>query len=76
MIVDRRLTPHIDWLLLGAVLVLTFVGLMTIYSVTWNIRLISPVLNSGVRPTRCPSRWSRCWCALSSITAHWRNGRH
>jgi rod shape determining protein RodA len=42
MIVDRRLTPHIDWLLLGAVLVLTFVGLMTIYSVTWNIRADQP----------------------------------
>ena len=42
MIVDRRLAPHIDWALLGAVLVLTFVGLMTIYSVTWNIRLDQP----------------------------------
>jgi len=40
--IDRRLTPHIDWLLLGAILVLTFVGLMTIYSVTWNIRLNEP----------------------------------
>jgi rod shape determining protein RodA len=40
--IDRRLTSHIDWLLLGAVLLLTFIGLMTIYSVTWNIRLEQP----------------------------------
>ncbi|HUR21218.1 MAG TPA: rod shape-determining protein RodA [Vicinamibacterales bacterium] len=39
---DRRLLPHIDWLLLGSVLILTFVGLMTIYSVTWNIRTDQP----------------------------------
>ena len=39
---DRRLFPHIDWPLLGAVLVLAFIGLMTIYSVTWNIRANQP----------------------------------
>jgi rod shape determining protein RodA len=42
MIVDRRLLPHIDWLLLGALFVLTLVGLLTIYSVTWNIQANQP----------------------------------
>ena len=42
MIVDRRLVPHIDWLLLGALFVLTLVGLLTIYSVTWNIQADQP----------------------------------
>jgi rod shape determining protein RodA len=42
MIVDRRLLPHIDWLLLGALFVLTLVGLLTIYSVTWNIQADQP----------------------------------
>src|SRR5688572_31323974 len=42
MIVDRRLVPHIDWLLVGALFVLTLVGLLTIYSVTWNIQADRP----------------------------------
>lgn len=37
MIVDRRVLPHLDWTLLSAILVLTAVGLATIYSVTWNV---------------------------------------
>ncbi|MEO6221749.1 MAG: rod shape-determining protein RodA [Vicinamibacterales bacterium] len=42
MIVDRRLLPHLDWPLLAAVLVLTLLGLTTIYSVTWNITADQP----------------------------------
>jgi rod shape determining protein RodA len=33
---ERRLYHHIDWLLLGAVLLLAGVGLAMIYSATWN----------------------------------------
>ncbi|MEO8071214.1 MAG: rod shape-determining protein RodA [Acidobacteriota bacterium] len=36
MIVDRRLLPHLDWPLIAAVLALTFLGIATIYSVTWD----------------------------------------
>lgn len=42
MIVDRRLLPHLDWPLLGAIVTLTLIGLATIYSVTWNIQLNQP----------------------------------
>lgn len=42
MIVDRRLLPHLDWPLLGAVLALALIGLATIYSVTWNITANQP----------------------------------
>jgi len=42
VIVDRRLLPHLDWPLLGAVLSLTLIGLATIYSVTWNIAANQP----------------------------------
>jgi len=38
MIVDRRLTPHIDWPLITALLALTGIGLATVYSVTWDER--------------------------------------
>ncbi len=31
MIVERRLSPHIDWPLIAAVVALTLVGLLTIY---------------------------------------------
>ena len=34
MIVDRRLLPHMDWPLLGALFALTLLGLATIYSVS------------------------------------------
>jgi rod shape determining protein RodA len=33
---ERRLSTHIDWLLLGAVLLLTGIGLAMIASATWN----------------------------------------
>ena len=33
---DRRLFPHIDWALLAAILVLVVVGLVTIYSATYD----------------------------------------
>jgi rod shape determining protein RodA len=42
MIVERRLSAHIDWPLVAAVLALTFIGLATIYSVTWDARLGQP----------------------------------
>ena len=38
MIVERRLSVHIDWPLIAAILALTFIGLLTIYSVTWDFR--------------------------------------
>jgi rod shape determining protein RodA len=36
MIDERRLSAHLDWQLLGAVLLLTLIGLATIYSVTYG----------------------------------------
>ncbi len=36
MIVDRRLLPHLDWPLIGALMALVLVGLTTIYSVTYD----------------------------------------
>ena len=42
MIVERRLSAHLDWPLVLAVVALTLVGLATIYSVTWNIRTDQP----------------------------------
>ena len=36
MIVDRRLLPHVDWPLIGALVALTCIGVATIYSVTWD----------------------------------------
>jgi rod shape determining protein RodA len=38
VIVERRLSAHLDWPLIAAILALTFIGLMTIYSVTWDFR--------------------------------------
>jgi rod shape determining protein RodA len=34
--IDRRLLPHLDWPLIAAVAALTFIGIATIYSVTWD----------------------------------------
>ena len=42
MIVERRLSAHIDWPLIAAVLGLVIVGLLTIYSVTWDFRRDQP----------------------------------
>ena len=42
MIVERRLSAHLDWPLILAVIALTLVGLATIYSVTWNFRANQP----------------------------------
>ena len=42
MIVDRRLLPHLDWPLLGALIALSLISLATIYSVTWDFRLDQP----------------------------------
>jgi len=38
VIVERRLSAHLDWPLIGAILALVFIGLLTIYSVTWDFR--------------------------------------
>jgi rod shape determining protein RodA len=42
VIVERRLSAHIDWPLVAAVLALTLIGLATIYSVTWDFRHAQP----------------------------------
>jgi rod shape determining protein RodA len=42
VIVERRLSAHIDWPLIAAVLALTLIGLATIYSVTWDFRNNQP----------------------------------
>jgi len=42
MIVDRRLLPHLDWPLIGALAMLTVMSLATIYSVTWDFRASQP----------------------------------
>ena len=42
MIVERRLTAHIDWPLIIAVVALSLVGLGTIYSVTYDFRNSQP----------------------------------
>jgi len=42
MIVERRLTAHIDWPLIIAVVALSLVGLGTIYSVTYDFRNEQP----------------------------------
>ena len=34
--IDRRLIPHVDWALLAAILVLTLIGLVMIYSATYD----------------------------------------
>ena len=38
MIVERRLSAHIDWLLIAALIALALIGLATIYSVTGDWR--------------------------------------
>jgi rod shape determining protein RodA len=38
MIVERRLSAHIDWPLVVAVVAVTVIGLATIYSVTWDVQ--------------------------------------
>ncbi len=42
MIVERRLSAHIDWPLVAAVVALTLIGLATIYSVTWDFKNSQP----------------------------------
>lgn len=42
MIDERRLAAHLDWPLLGAVVVVSLIGLATIYSVTWDFRHNQP----------------------------------
>jgi len=42
MLSTRRLLVHLDWPLLGAVLLLALIGLGTIYSVTWNMATDQP----------------------------------
>lgn len=42
MIVDRRLVPYVDWPLVGAVIALCLLGVLTVYSVTWNTAAGAP----------------------------------
>ena len=42
MIVERRLSAHIDWPLVAAIVALVLIGLGTIYSVTWDFRRDQP----------------------------------
>jgi rod shape determining protein RodA len=42
MIVERRLSGHLDWPLVAAVIALTGIGLATIYSVKWDVVNNSP----------------------------------
>jgi rod shape determining protein RodA len=42
MIVERRLSAHLDWPLIGAIMALAVIGLLTIYSVTWDFRNDQP----------------------------------
>jgi rod shape determining protein RodA len=42
MIAERRLSAHLDWPLIAAIMALTVIGLLTIYSVTWDIRQGQP----------------------------------
>ena len=36
VVIDRRLSPHLDWALLGAIAVLSVTGLVMIYSATYD----------------------------------------
>ena len=60
---ERRLFFHVDWLLLGAVLLIAAIGAAMIYSTTY-VRLPdgsgTPDASSGRSSTRCPSAWWRC----------------
>jgi rod shape determining protein RodA len=42
VIVDRRLLAYLDWPLLIAILLLSLVGLVTVYSVTWDLAADAP----------------------------------
>src|SRR5205823_1164127 len=42
MIVDRRLLPHLDWPLLGAVVALMLLGLAMTFTLTWDVRAHAP----------------------------------
>jgi rod shape determining protein RodA len=42
VIAERRLPPHLDWPLLGAVLALSIIGVMTVYSATWDAAANQP----------------------------------
>lgn len=42
MAIERRLSAHIDWPLVAALLALAIVGLTTIYSVSWDVRQNAP----------------------------------
>ena len=69
MIDERRLSAHIDWPLVGAVMLLALIGLATIYSVTWDFRHNQPG----------PQFWSQLYALpigiLAMLAAHPVNGR-
>jgi rod shape determining protein RodA len=51
---ERRLYHHLDWLLLGAVLILAGIGLAMIYSATWN----------PIRETEGPQFWTQLYAVV------------
>ena len=60
---ERRLYFHVDWLLLGAILLLAGIGIAMIYSTTYVTlpdAAATPGRRSGRRSTRWASAWSRC----------------
>jgi len=42
--IDRRLLIHFDWMLVGIVLLLAFIGILNLYSVTANEEFVGPPL--------------------------------
>jgi rod shape determining protein RodA len=59
VIVERRLSAHLDWPLIAAVLGLTAIGLATIYSVTWDVRRGQPG----------PEFWTQVYAVPVSLAA-------
>ena len=75
---ERRLYFHVDWLLLGAILVLTGIGVAMIYSTTYVHAARAagtPGRSSAPRSTRSASASSRLSCACRSTTACWPRTR-
>ena len=76
MIDERRLSAHLDWPLLAAVVALTLIGLATIYSVTWDFRPSQPARPAVLVAALCaaggPGRAGRRW---PSTTARSRSAR-
>jgi rod shape determining protein RodA len=59
MVIERRLSAHIDWPLIAAVLAITCIGVATIYSVTWDAHRNAPD----------PRFWSQVYAIPVSLVA-------